>query len=218
VKIIKVDLIFYFMLKNQKIAIKQLLAIEKKIPVSFNSMRLAAEGWDENWKCLISIILSAQSRDSKTIKVCEKLFKIYKTPKEIGKAPINEIEEVIKSINYYKSKSNYIKKTCEIISKNGIPKNLENLVKLPGVGRKTANVYLSSVHKKQAIGVDTHVARISLKLGWTNKKTEQRDKIEEDLKKLFPKKYWSDINNILVRFGQTIGRSRKKEDEIITQL
>jgi len=93
---------------------------------------------------------------------------------------------------------------------NGIPKDIDGLLKLPGVGRKTANVYLVTAHNAEAIGVDTHVCRISRKLGWTE--NTNKNKIEKDLEKLFPRKYWNSINWILVRFGRS--HTRRKEDEI----
>jgi endonuclease III len=204
----------------QNIAVKQLFALKKAIPVPLESKRLAAEGWDENWQCLLAIILSAQNRDAQTIEVCKNLFEIYKTCEELSKSSIEKIENEIHSINYYKAKSGYIKKTCQLIFENNnqIPHTIDELIKFPGVGRKTANVYLAHVHKKQAIGVDTHVARISIKLGWTNAKFEQREKIEKDLQNLFPKKYWREINSIVVRFGQTIGQIRRLEDEKLEKI
>ena len=97
-----------------------------------------------------------------------------------------------------------------------IPDKLIGLIEFPGVGRKVANVYLSEAHKADAIGVDTHVARISYKLGWT--KFLNPNKIEKDLEKLFPRKYWKGINETLVRFGKSYGLSRKKEDVILETL
>src|SRR3989344_4561783 len=95
-----------------------------------------------------------------------------------------------------------------------VPLDFDKLVELSGVGRKTANVFLSE-QGKDAIGVDTHINYISQKLGWT--KNSKPEKIEEDLKKLFPKEYWSSLNPILVRFGQT-NTNRKKKDEILEKI
>lgn len=202
---------------DSKKAIKQLSYIKKLIEKSIENPRLAAEGWDEDWKVLIAIILSAQNRDTKTIDICEnKLFKKYDSPKKLGTAKISDIEKIIRPINYYRTKARHIKATATIISKEGIGNCVEDLIRLPGVGRKTANVYLVQVHKAAAIGVDVHVGRISRKLGWT--KNTNPNKIEKDLEKLFPKNYWNSINYILVRFGQTIGRNRKREDEALAKL
>lgn len=178
-------------------------------------MRLAAE-WKQDWQVLISTILSAQTKDETTINVCKILFKKFNSPEKLKNAPLKVIKKIIRPVNYYKTKAKNIKSTAKIISKNGIPKEIENLILLPGVGRKTANVYLAEFHKKPAIGVDTHVARISSKLGWTKEKNKH--KIETDLQTLFPVKRWRSINYILVRFGRSIGKNRKKEDEILNSL
>jgi len=203
---------------NSKLAIHQLNALKKLVDKHEEKPRLAAEGWKKDWQTLIAIMLSAQTRDTKTIEVCNELFKKYTTPQKLGNAKIKEIENQINSINYYKTKAKHIKETAQILSKIKIPETIEELIKLPGVGRKTANVFLVEARNEAAIGVDTHVSRIAIKLGWTNKKFEDKEGIEKDLEKLFPKKYWNSINYILVTFGQTYGRSRKQEDEIFEKI
>ncbi len=197
---------------DSETAIKQLKEIGKLAP---KEMRLAAE-WSEDWQVLISTILSAQTKDETTIRICEILFSKYSSPEKLGNASLNEIKKIIRPINYHKTKARNIKATANLISKRGIPESVEELMGLQGVGRKTANVFLAEFHKKAAIGVDTHVARISYKLGWT--KNKDKYKIEKDLEKLFPRRYWRIINYILVRFGRSIGTNRKKEDEIIAKL
>lgn len=199
-----------------KKAIAQLKKLKKIVLENSESPRLAAEGWDANWKTLIAIMLSAQTRDTKTISVCKDLFKKYKTPKKLGTAKLSEIEKSIQGINYYKTKAKRIKAAAKKIVDEGLPNSVDKLVEFPGVGRKTANVYLVEVHKAAAIGVDTHVGRISGKLGWTKNKDPK--KVEKDLEKLFPRRYWNSINYVLVKFGQTIGRSRKNEEEILSNL
>lgn len=203
---------------NSVIAIKQLKEIKKLVSVHPEKPRLAAEGWKEEWQTLIAIMLSAQTRDTKTIEVSNNLFKKYKTPEKIGKASLSSIENQIHSINYYKTKAKHIKETAQILSKIKMPETLKELIELPGVGRKTANVFLVEARNAPAIGVDTHVSRLAIKLNWTNKKFEDKFGIEKDLEKLFPKKYWNSINYILVTFGQTYGRSRKEEDEIFEKI
>ncbi|MFA4960314.1 MAG: endonuclease III [Candidatus Pacearchaeota archaeon] len=199
---------------NSSIAIHQLKELKK---FASPKMRLAAE-WDEKWKVLIATILSAQTRDEKTIEICEILFKKYPTLERFKNAKLNSIQKIIRSINYYKTKSKHILATAKIISKNGIPQTCDELLILPGVGRKVANVYLAEAHKSNAIGVDTHVGRISRKLGWT--KNLNPHKVEKDLEKLFPKRYWRSINYIVVRFGRTYWSAgmKKKEDEIIEKM
>ncbi len=199
---------------DSKLAVKQLKKLEK----SFNNgdLRLAADGWKKDWQVLIAIMLSAQTRDTTTISVCKLLFLNYPTLKKLSMENILQIEKIIKVVNYHKTKARRIKETAKILTGKKVPDNLEELIELPGVGRKTANVYLAEVHKKAAIGVDTHVARLSKKLGWT--KNSNPAKIEEDLKKLFPKNYWSKINKVLVTFGQIYGRSSKLEDKKLKEI
>jgi endonuclease III len=201
---------------DSKLAVAQLKKIERIVAEHSESPRLAAEGWGEDWQVLIAIMLSAQTRDTMTIKVCNELFKKYDVPEKLAKAPLKQIEKDIGSINYYKTKAKRIKETAGMITKEGLGDSVEELIRFPGVGRKTANVYLVEVKKAAAIGVDTHVGRISRKMGWT--KNTDPAKVEKDLEKLFPKKYWNFINWILVRFGQTIGRSRVKEDEVLGKI
>ncbi len=197
-------------------AVRQLKEIERLVEDFGESPRLAAEGWGENWQTLIAIILSAQTRDSKTVAVCKKLFEKYLKVEDLAMANLSEIEKDIGSINFYRTKARNIREVARLISENGIGDSVEDLIKLPGVGRKTANVYLVAVRGVAAIGVDTHVGRISRKLGWTE--NTEPYKVEKDLENLFPGEYWNSINWILVSFGQTIGRSRKKEDEVLRKI
>ena len=197
-------------------AIKQLGALKKITTQYSKKPRLAAEGWNENWKTLIAIMLSAQTRDTKTIEVCENLFKKYNTLKKLRDASLSKLEKETRTLNYYKTKTKNIKRTAGIVAKKGIPDNVEQLIELPGVGRKTANVFLAETKNAPAIGVDTHVKRISKKLGWT--KNSHPHKIEKDLEKLFHKIYWNSINYILVSFGQTIGKSRAEEDKLLKRI
>lgn len=193
-----------------KKAIRQLKALEKL--VSKHDIRLAAE-WQKPWQILISTILSSQTRDETTIKISNKLYNKYPSAKKLANAPLKDIMKIIRPINYHKTKAKHIKETAKIISGKGIPKTREGLLKLPGVGRKVANVYLAVAHEMPCIGVDTHVARLSRKLKWTIETNPH--KIEQDLEQLFPKKYWHDINYILVRFGRIYGKNRKNEDYIL---
>lgn len=200
-------------MKTKK-AISQLKEIEKYTQKNGNpKLRLAAE-WKQNWKILIATILSAQTKDETTIDICKKLFKKFPSAKKLSIANLKQIQKIIKPINYYKTKSKHIKQTAKLIANKKIPPTLDELLKFPGVGRKVGNVYLAEAHNAQAIGVDTHVARISKKLNWT--KNKNTHKIEKDLEKLFPKKYWNSINYILVRFGRNF--QRKKEDEILKKI
>ena len=199
---------------NQEVAVRQFTAI--KTYADKTSMRLAAEGWDAEWKILVSIMMSAQTRDETTIEVAEALFKKYPTPKKLGSAPISEIENMIKRVNYFRTKAKNVQACASHVAANGMGYTVESLIEIPGVGRKTANVFLNEIGKKDAIGVDTHVYRISHKLGWARGNTP--DKVEQELLELFPKSYWNKINSTLVRFGKGYGTSRTKEDEILKEI
>ncbi len=198
---------------DSKRALRQLNEFSKR----GSNMRLAAEDWKNDFEILISTIMSARTRDEVTIPTAQRLFKKYPNPSKLSKAHLSDIQSIIRPVNFYKNKSKNIlacsKKLFESFNCK-IPKNFDELLTLPGVGRKTANVFLSEVGK-DAIGVDTHVAYISNKIGWT--KSIKPEKIEEDLKKLFPQKYWSRVNSTLVRFGKT-HLSRKKKDKLIKEI
>lgn len=195
---------------NSKKAVAQLHALERMM--RGKAPRLAAEQ-EEEWQILISTILSAQTRDTLTNQVSEALYKKYRSPRRLAAASLDDIITIIRAVNYHRSKARYIKETAGIISEKGIPDTVDELIKLPGVGRKTANVYLAEARNVPAIAVDTHVARISRKLAWTRHKDPS--KIEKDLERLFPKRYWHSINRVLVSFGQTL---RKEEDRLLERL
>ncbi|MEK6817657.1 MAG: endonuclease III [Nanoarchaeota archaeon] len=198
---------------NQNLALKQLKLLDKY----GKEMRLAAEKWPNEFQTLISIILSARTRDEVTIEICKKLFKKYSTAKKLSEAKLKEIEKIIKPVNFYKNKSKNIINCAKVLVKehnSKVPESIDKLIKLSGVGRKTANVFLAE-KGHNAIGVDTHVNYLSQKLGWT--KNKKPEKIEKDLESLFPKKYWNKINETLVRFGKTY-TSRKKKNETLEKI
>lgn len=203
---------------DKKRALKQLKEIEKhSYKAKEKGMRLAAESWNAPWKILISTIMSARTRDEVTIPIASKLFKKYPSVKKLSKAKLSEVRKIIKPVNFYKNKSRNVLNTAKkIINEfNGkTPREFDKLLTLPGVGRKTANVYLSELGKPE-IGIDTHVSYISRKLRWTSNKSQK--KIEEDLKALFPKRYWKKLNATLVRFGKTY-TSRKEKDKLLEQI
>ncbi|MEJ2252252.1 MAG: endonuclease III [Candidatus Lokiarchaeota archaeon] len=157
------------------------------------------------FKILISTILSARTRDANTRKVTKKLFTRFNTPKEISEADVEILEDLVYEAGFYKVKAARIKEVSQILLEkyNGkVPKTFKELKKLPGVGRKTANCVLNYAFNIPAICVDTHVHRISNRLGWVHTKTPQ--KTEKNLKDLIPKEQWIRINRIFVKFGQQI--------------
>ena len=154
---------------------------------------------------LIGTILSARTKDESTARVSKELFKKYKTAKQLGGAKIKDIEKIIKSIGFYHVKARRIIEVSKIIDsqyKGKVPDNLEKLIELPGVGRKTANCVLVYAYEKPAIPVDIHVHRISNRLGLVQ--TKNPEDTEFELMKIIPKKFWLDINDTFVMYGQNI--------------
>lgn len=198
---------------DYRVALRQMDFMDK----NSGSMRLAAEGWDRDWKILIATIMSAQTRDETTIPVARELFGRYPSLKVLSGARVSDVEKIIGRLNFYKNKArNLIACAAGLVKDFGgrVPRDEKLLVSLRGVGKKTAGVFLSEVGK-EGLGVDTHVLQISRRLGWTTSKTP--DKVQEDLKRMFPKKYWSRINRTLVRFGKTY-TSRKEKDEMLERV
>jgi endonuclease III len=154
---------------------------------------------------LIGTILSARTRDETTSAVVKKLFSKYKTAHELARAKYSDVEKIIKSTGFYRVKTKRIIEVASIIDSKysgKVPQNLEELIQLPGVGRKTANCVLVYAFDKPAIPVDTHVHRISNRLGLVQTKKPEETEIE--LMKKIPKKYWLKINDTFVMYGQNI--------------
>ncbi|HSL13597.1 MAG TPA: endonuclease III [Nitrososphaeraceae archaeon] len=166
---------------------------------------LQIEEDNDPFKILIGTMLSARSRDETTSKIVRKLFQKYKNVLELANADLNDIKSIIFSIGFYNTKSERIKQVSQIIVEkfHGIvPTKIEDLLTLPGVGRKTANCVLVYAFNKPAIPVDIHVHRISNRIGIV--KTQNVKKTEEELIKIVDKEYWLILNNIFVTYGQNI--------------
>lgn len=162
-----------------------------------------------SFELLVSTILSAQCTDKQVNGVTKDLFKKLATPYDFAVARNETIEKLIRSTGYYRNKAKNIKNCSALLVKKYkgiVPETLDELVKLPGVGRKTANVVLGAIFGVPGIVVDTHVARISKRLGLT----ENNDpvKIEFDLMKIIPKKEWSDFSLRLIYFGRAVCKAR----------
>ena len=166
---------------------------------------LQMEEDNDPFKILIGTILSARSRDETTSKIVRKLFQKYKNALELSNADLNDIKSIIHSIGFYNIKAERIKQVSKIILEkfHGIvPNEIEDLLGLPGVGRKTANCVLVYAFNKPAIPVDIHVHRISNRIGIV--KTQNVKKTEEELIKIVYKEYRLILNNIFVMYGQNI--------------
>ncbi|HJU13543.1 MAG TPA: endonuclease III [Candidatus Nitrosotalea sp.] len=154
---------------------------------------------------LIGTILSARTRDENTSSVVRKLFSRYKTAHALARAKISDVEMIIKSTGFYHVKAKRIIEVASIIDSKysgKVPQTLDKLIELPGVGRKTANCVLVYAFDKPAIPVDTHVHRISNRLGLVSTKTPEDT--ETELMKKIPRKHWIRINDIFVMYGQNI--------------
>ncbi len=164
-----------------------------------------ADNTKDPYKVLISTIISLRTKDEITGKVSKKLFEKADNPYDMLKLSEEEIAKTIYPAGFYKNKAKVIKEISKIIVdkyKGKVPDNLDELLKLKGVGRKTANLVLSKGYGKPAICVDTHVHRIMNRLRFV--KTKTPEETEKELMKKVPKEYWSKINEIFVAFGQTI--------------
>ena len=167
------------------------------------------------FEMLVAVILSAQCTDERVNKTTPSIFCKYSTPEDFVKMPIETLEQLIHPCGFYKNKAKNIKLTAERIVKefNGrVPETMEELLSLPGVGRKTANVVmLEAFNKPQGVAVDTHAKRLSNRIGFSDKDTPE--KIEQDLLKLFPYEYLKDINHLLIYHGRAICTARSPKCE-----
>ena len=174
-------------------------------PPRMTALRELHEAETGPFSILIGTILSARTKDEATAKAVRELFSKYKNPKELANAKLKDIEKIIKSIGFFRVKSKRIIEVANIIHtkyKDRVPDDLDTLVQLPGVGRKTANCVLVYAFEKPAIPVDIHVHRISNRLGLVD--TKNPEETEQELMKKIEKKYWIDINDTFVMYGQNI--------------
>lgn len=157
------------------------------------------------WQLLIAVILSAQCTDARVNMVTVDLFQKYKSPKDFAEADLRELEKDIHSLGFYHMKAKNIISCCQdLMSRFGgnVPDTMEELLSLAGVGRKTANVILGNIYNQPSIVVDTHVKRISKKLGFA--KSDDPEKIEYELMKVLPKEHWILWNIQIITLGRSI--------------
>ena len=195
----------------QKIThLDEIFTLLKKELKKYNPPVLDSAIWDEikhtPFTTLISCILSLRTKDEVTGPASKKLLKQNNTPEKILKLSEKKIQQMIYPVGFYKTKAKRIKEISKTIIKNyegEVPEKFEELLKLKGVGRKTANIVMVYGHKKTGyLPIDTHCHRIPNRLGWI--KTKNPEETEKELKKVLPKKYWDDFNNLFVQFGQSI--------------
>jgi endonuclease-3 len=164
------------------------------------------------FQLLIATILSAQCTDKQVNEVTKTLFKKYKKPEDFLKVPITELEQDIRPTGFYRNKAKSIKGCSQsLVDLYGgkVPSTMDELLRLPGVGRKTANCVLGAVFDIPGVVVDTHVKRLCLRLGLTNQ--EDPDKIEKDVESVLPKEKWRRFSDILIYHGREVCKARKPE-------
>ena len=160
--------------------------------------------YNKDYELLIAIVLSAQTTDKRVNKVTSVLFSRYPSLLDLSNADVSNIEEIIREIGTFRRKSIYVLEIAKMLVKDGynfVPNNREYIERLPGVGRKTANVFLSNIYNEPAIAVDTHVSRVSKRLGFVNI-DDDVNKIEKKLEKKIPKDRWAKTHHQLVLFGR----------------
>jgi endonuclease III len=170
--------------------------------------KIAEDQSEDPFQVLIATMLSAQTRDAVTHAASTRLFKQARTPKTMARLSVSRIQRLIYPVSFYRHKAVHVKQTCEqILSRFGgrVPATMEDLLTLPGVGRKTANLVLILAHRSQRnICVDTHVHRISNRLGWVATRTPEET--EQALYKVVHRRWWPVVNLYLVTWGQNICR------------
>lgn len=202
--------VFHFMesFKERKQRVRIILALLKKATVPMQKpmtdLIIGLYGRDP-FLILISCLLSLRARDPVTFEVSKKLFARVRTPQELVKVPIHDLEKLFYPLGFYRKKAKLVKEVShELLDRfhGKVPSNEADLLSIKGVGRKTAALVLAEAFRIPAICVDTHVHTISNRLGWV--KTTNPDATERELKKLVPKKDWISLNHLLVMWGQNI--------------
>lgn len=196
--------------KNFRERKKRAQKIIKKLKQLFPNAKMVLN-YGNNWELLVAVVLSAQCTDKMVNKVTEKLFKKYKTLNDYVRANRREFERDIKSTGFYRNKAKNILAAAKMVKEKfggKLPRTMEEILTIPGVARKTANVVLGNAYGVvEGIAVDTHVRRLSIKLGLTNH--NDPNKIEQDLMKLLPKKEWFRFTYLMIEYGRAVCSARK---------
>lgn len=189
---------------------KKALEILKEMEELFPDAKSELMNWETPFQFLCCIILSAQTTDKQVNKVTAQLFEKYPDARTMSRAQPEEIAKLIKGINYFNNKSKHLVGTATQIwheYKGQVPRTVKELINLPGVGNKTANVFLNDLDEaNEGIGADTHIMRISQRLGFTKAKTPE--KIAADLQKIYPRNYWHRVNTLFVLYGRYYCKAR----------
>jgi len=188
--------------------------IVKRLKKLFPATRVALN-WGNEWELLVAVILSAQCTDKKVNEVTEKLFKKYKTLNDYVKAKPGEFKKDIHSTGFYKNKTKNILAAAKMVKNEfggRVPKTMAEMITIPGVARKTANIVLHNAHGVvEGIAVDTHVIRLSKRFGLTNHTDPV--KIERDLMEILPKREWGEFNYRLVDYGRKYCQAKRHDHD-----
>jgi len=184
--------------------------IIKKLKMEYPELKTALN-FKNPFELLVATVLSAQATDIHVNKVTENLFNKYKTIRDYANVSLETLQKDVNSINFYKTKAKNIHESAKMIIEHfnsKVPKTMEELITLPGVARKTANIILSSAYGiNEGIAVDTHVKRLSNRLGMT--KNEDPVKIEKDLMEITPRSEWGNLSHLLIFHGRKICQAKK---------
>ncbi len=193
---------------------ERIKAIIERLEKEYGKAHIALE-YNDPFQLLVAVILSAQCTDVRVNMITPVLFERFPGPEEMAKADVKEIEEIIRSCGFFRNKAKNIKAAAEMIMERfggKVPDNMQDLLKLPGVARKTANVVLFNAYGViEGIAVDTHVKRLAKRLGLTRETDPV--KIERDLMKKIPKKLWGRITYLLIDHGRKVCKARKPQCE-----
>jgi endonuclease-3 len=196
--------------ENRRRVLKIIGLLEEELPDA-----KIALNYTNPLELLVATILSAQCTDERVNIVTKSLFRKYRKAEDYAKADLPELEQDIKSTGFYRNKAKNIKKAAEILVKtfdSEVPRTMEEILELPGVARKTANIVLQNAFGVvEGIAVDTHVRRVSARLGLTE--NEDQDKIEEDLMRTVPREKWIRITDLLIFLGRRVCTARKPKCE-----
>ncbi len=197
-------------MKNQKRILEIIGHLKKKYPQPKTALHFKTP-----FELLVSTILSAQTTDMQVNRATERLFKKYKSIKNFADSPLRGLQEDVSSVNFYKNKAKNIQGAAKMIIEKfsaEVPRSMEELVSLPGVARKTANIILYNAYNlNKGIAVDTHVRRLACRLGLT--KNEDPVKIEKDLMGITPQKEWGVISHLLIFHGRMICQAKKPKHQ-----
>jgi endonuclease-3 len=193
---------------------ERLLKILKLLEKEYPEPKTALE-FSNPLELLVATMLSAQCTDERVNKVTKELFKKYRSPEHYAEADLEELEQDIRSTGFYRNKARNLKNCCKMIVEkfdSEVPNKMEDLITLPGVARKTANIVLANAYGViEGIAVDTHVRRLAQRLGLT--KNKDPGKIETDLMALAPKEEWSNLSHLLILHGRNVCQAKKPKCE-----